>query len=206
MATRVRSLVANHRAFPMRILLAIPFICLLLNCNAVASDAEGSFDQTLGLQGIKFYVTCPNNSSINTVKIVPTGLTIDNATIDQEIDGTVVGAEVADLNADGFPEIYVYVTSAGSGSYGSLVAYASNQNKSLSEIYLPVVSDDQKLAKGYMGHDAFAVGEGALLHRFPIYRDGDSNANPTGGIRELQYKLVQGEAGWILEVKHDIEY
>jgi hypothetical protein len=190
----------------MRIFLAVPFIYLLLSCNAVASDAEGSFNQTLELQGIKFYVMCPNNSSINTVKIVPTGLRINNAAIDQEIDGTVVGAEVADLNADGSPEIYVYVTSAGSGSYGSLVAYAANQNKLLSEIYLPVVSDNEKLAKGYMGHDAYAVGEGVFLHRFPIYSDGDTNANPTGGIRQVQYKLVQGEAGWILKVDREIEY
>jgi hypothetical protein len=85
----------NHGAFP--------FIYLLFSCNAVAADAEGSFNQTLELQGVKFYVTCPNNSSVNTVKIVPTGLTIDNATIDQDIDGTIVGAEVADLNADGSP-------------------------------------------------------------------------------------------------------
>jgi hypothetical protein len=28
--------------------------------------------------------------------------------------------------------VYVYVTSAGSGSYGSLIAYASNRNRSLS--------------------------------------------------------------------------
>jgi hypothetical protein len=57
-----------------------------------------------------------------------------------------------------------------------------------------------------MGHDAYAVGEGVLLHRFPIYRDGDTNANPTGGIRQVQYKLVQGEAGWILKVDREIEY
>ena len=49
--------------------------------------------------------------------------------------GSVSGAEVADPNADGSPK--VYVTSAGSGSYGSLVAYAANHRKSLSEIVLP---------------------------------------------------------------------
>ena len=189
----------------MRILLATFFICLLLCSNAVASEAEGTFNKTLELQGIQFSVTCPNNSSINTLKIVPTGLKINNAVIDQEIDGTVVGAEMADLNADGSPEIYVYVTSAGSGSYGSLVAYTANQNKSLSEIYLPIISDDESLAKGYMGHDTYAIGEGVLLHRFPVYRDGDTNANPTGGIRQIQYKLVQGEAGWILKVDPEVE-
>jgi hypothetical protein len=56
-----------------------------------------------------------------------------------------------------------------------------------------------------MGHDAFSVGEGAFLRRFPIYRDGDTNTNPTGGMRQLQYKLVQGEAGWILRIDREIE-
>ena len=138
--------------------------------------------------------------------IVPAGLTIDNSTIATDVDGTVVGAEIADINADGSPEIYIYATSAGSGSYGSLIAYAANQNKSLSEIYLPAVNDNDKQAKGYMGHDEFAVGEGALLHRFPIYREGDNNANPTGGMRQIQYKLIQGEAGWVLNVDRTVEY
>ena len=53
------------------------------------------------------------------------------------ISTPVAGAEVADINWDGSPEIYVYVTSASSGSYGSLVAYLANRRKSLSEIHLP---------------------------------------------------------------------
>jgi len=162
--------------------------------------------RTVELNGISFRVTCPNNSFINVLHVVPSGLAIDNTIIRQEIDGTVNGIEMADLNADGYPELYVYVTSAGSGSYGSLIAYGSNRNKSLSAIYLPSVSENQQLAKGYIGHDEFAVGEGALLHRFPIYREGDSNANPTGGMRQIQYKLTQGEAGWVLSVDRTIEY
>jgi hypothetical protein len=183
-----------------------PFVFLLLSSCITTSEAGESFNQRFKLQGISFHVTCPNNSSINTVRIVPAGLTIDNSTIVKDVDGTVVGAEIADINADGSPEIYIYATSAGSGSYGSLIAYAANQNKSLSEIYLPAVNDNEKQAKGYMGHDAFAVGEGALLHRFPIYREGDTNANPTGGMRQIQYRLVRGEAGWILKAYHEIEY
>ena len=51
------------------------------------------------------------------------------------------GVSMVDINADGSPEIYVYVTSAGSGSYGSLVAYSANRRKSLSEIYLPPIAE-----------------------------------------------------------------
>jgi hypothetical protein len=124
----------------------------------------------------------------------------------REAEGTVVGAEIADLNLDRSPEIYVYVQSAGSGSYGSLVAFSANRKKSLSDISLPPVADDPKLSKGYMGHDEFAVVEGTLVQRFPIYREGDSNAQPSGKTRQLQYKLKPGESGWVLEVEKIIEF
>jgi hypothetical protein len=71
---------------------------------------------------------------------------------------------------------------------------SANQRKSMSEIYLPLVSDDAKAAKGYMGHDEFAVVEGRLLRRFPVYMDRDTNAVPSGGVRQMQYKLKPGEA------------
>jgi hypothetical protein len=174
--------------------------------TAVAATAPVPFEKTLTLQGITFRVTSANDSSINRLEIVPRGLEIRNATVTREINGVVTGAEVADLNVDGSPEIYVYVASAGSGSYGSLVAYAANNRKSLSEIYLPPVADDRKLATGYMGHDEFAVVENTFVQRFPLYAAGDTNAKPTGKMRQLQYKLRQGEAGWVLRLDRVVEY
>ena len=168
--------------------------------------APSRFQRTLALQGVTFTVTCDNDSSINQLSIVPAGLEIDNAAITQDVDGTVVGAEVADLDANGSPELYVYVRSAGSGSYGSLVAYAANNRKSLSGISLPPVADNGTIAKGYMGHDEFAVVEHRLVQRFPVYLDGDTNAKPTGGTRQIQYRLVPGEAGWLLAVDRVVEY
>ena len=103
---------------------------------------------------------------------------------------------MADLNANGQPEIYVYVQGAGSCSYGQLVAYAVINSDKLSPILLQELSGAP--AKGYQGHDAFAVVEGCLVRRFPIYRPGDSNAKATGGLRQICYKLRNGEASWIL--------
>ena len=165
-----------------------------------------SFDTLLEMQGIQFRVTSTNEGSVNTLNIVPKGLHIDNSPLVLTIDGTVTGAEVADLNVDGSPEIYIYVTSAGSGSYGSLVAYSANRRKSLSEIYLPPLAEDKVAAKGYMGHDEFAVVETVLVRRFPVYRAADTNAQPTGGMRQLQYKLFPGEAGWGLRVDRIVDY
>ena len=96
-------------------------------------------------------------------------------------------------------------SSAGSGSYGSLVAYSANNRKSLSQIYLPPVAENEKASKGYLGHDAFAVAGSTLVRRFPVYRPDDTNATPTGGTRQLRYKLVAGEAGWILKLDKIVE-
>lgn len=165
----------------------------------------GPFDKTMMVQGVKFRVVCANDSSVNRLEIIPTGLKIDNRPISREIDGTVTGAEVADLNGDGSPEVYVFVTSAGSGSYGSLVAYSANRRKSLSEIALPPITDHPTAAKGYMGHDEFAVVRNTLTRRFPIYKAGDTNAVATGGTRQLQYKLVAGEATWLLRIDRVVD-
>lgn len=175
-------------------------LCLmLLGTVGPAESIGGPFDMNLDLQGVSFRVSCQNDRSLNMLHIVPSGLSIDNSPIAREIDGFVHGAEVADLNADGSPEIYIYVTSAGSGSYGMVVAYSANRKKSLSEIYFPSLTEDEIVSMGYMGHDEFTVGEGALLHRFPIYQPGDTNANSTGGMRQVQYRLTHGEAGWVLK-------
>ncbi len=77
--------------------------------TAPAPAVSARFQQTLTLQGVTFTVTCDNDSSINQLSIVPAGLEIDNTAITQDVDGQVVGAEVADLDANGSPELYVYV-------------------------------------------------------------------------------------------------
>lgn len=175
------------------------------SAQPTATGSTG-FDRTLELQGISFHVTSANDSSLNQLRIEPKGLEISNDPISKEVDGSVTNAEVADLNADGSPELYVYVSSAGSGSYGSLVAYSANKRKSLSEINLPPVADNPAANKGYMGHDEFAVVENRLVQRFPIYKDTDTNAQPTGKTRQIQYKLQPGEASWQLVPDKIVEY
>ena len=98
-------------------------LCALL----VGTTTAAPFDQFLELQGVGFRVQCDNAGSINRVTITATGPENDEAVIEREADGIVTGAEVADLDADGSPEVYVYTHSAGSGSYGGLIAYAADE-------------------------------------------------------------------------------
>lgn len=74
--------------------------------------------------------------------------------------------------------------------YGKLIGYSVNDGKSVSQVHLPEISGNKEVDIGYMGHDEMAIVENSFCQRFPIYKDGDSNTNPTGGMRQIQYKLA----------------
>ena len=69
-----------------------------------------------------------------------------------------------------------------------------------------LITDYPKLTKGYRGHDEFMMVENSVAQRFPIYKDTDSDDKPTGGWRQLQYKLTQGEASWVLKLDKVFEF
>jgi hypothetical protein len=166
---------------------------------------SGPLKTTLALQGIRFTLASANQGSQNTLVVTPAGLRIDNSPQRQTIDGTISSADVADLDGDGSPELYVGITSAGSGSAGSLLGWAVNKRKSLSGVFLPPLDAASPEALGYQGHDSFQVEGRHLVQRFPVYKPGDANASPSGGVRALYHRLVPGEAGWLLQLDKSID-
>jgi len=164
------------------------------------------FYKTLTLQNISFDIKTRGEGSIRQLSIQPKGLETDNQKIVLDIDGQVVHAEIADLNSDGFPEILIYTKSAGSGSYGDVIGYSVNNGRSISQIYFPEISENKEANIGYMGHDEFTVAETRLIRRFPIYKNGDSNSKSTGGTRQIQYKLIDGEASRLFVIDKINEY
>jgi hypothetical protein len=177
----------------------VPFAALALLLAAHCPGrvlAAGAFNRSLSLQGYTFQVKATGEGSQQQLTITTRGGKRSIKPITQTVDGQVVGAEVADLNSNSLPEIYVYVQSAGSGSYGQLVAYSVINSDQLSPIELQELTG--VAAKGYQGHDEFSIVEGCLVRRFPIYKSSDSNAKASGGLRQICYKLKNGEASWIL--------
>jgi len=171
------------------------------DCGTEALLEEGAC--VLSLFDVEVVVSSSGAGSINTLSI----RLVDAATsASDEVDGSVYRAEIADLNADGRPEVFAYVSSAGSGSYGSLVAYMIDDGLQLLPISLPDLGDDTKVSAGYMGHDEFAVVETSLVRRFPLYHSGDVNAEPTGGTRNVTYKLKESANGWALVVTQVNDY
>lgn len=100
----------------------------------------------------------------------------------------------ADLDGNGFDELYVITTAAGSGSYGNVHGFASNKDKSLSMVYLPELAD-KDLEKGgqfegYQGHDLFEIKGKQLVRTFPVDKK----------TRKIIYELKQSETGYTLKL------
>lgn len=112
----------------------------------------------------------------------------------------IKSVRVADLDDNGFDELYIITASSGSGGYGNVIAFASNRDKSLSRIHFPEIQEEDERFADYMGHDMFSIDKNALVRSFPIYLSSDTNHNPTGGTRRLTYGLFAGEAAWQLRI------
>jgi len=143
------------------------------------------------------------SASLSKISITPKGFENSKDVIQMEESDPFDYAIVADVNKDDFDELYIITRGAGSGSYANIYGFASNKDKSVTPIYVPGLSDDDFVAlfPGYMGHDKFYTEGNKLLRKYPVYKKGDSNNNPTGGEKVLEYKLKMGEASWILEIK-----
>jgi hypothetical protein len=144
--------------------------------------------------------THPNGRSLSTIEIRTRGFEHNYAET-YEDRSPVSDVFVADLDGNGFDEIYIITTSAGSGSYRTVLGFASNKDKSLSMVHFPEIRKGDENFEGYMGHDTFKIGDQKLVRIFPIYNKGDTNENPTGGRRKLVYGLVPGEAMWQLRIE-----
>lgn len=169
-----------------------------LACDSTQLTTTGQCSLASG--PVSFQLLATDAGSLNTLTLATRGLEHDAGPYSIELDGSAYRAQLADLDGNGWPEVYVYVSSAGSGSYGSLVAYAVNNGKSATPIYLPPLDAGAREHAGYQGHDVFHVTESRLIRRYPIYRDSDTNAKASGGTRQVEYRLTAGEAGWVLAV------
>lgn len=148
-------------------------------------------------------------ASICGVKIETKGFSASNETYSLGTIDKVEEVKLADLDNNGFEEIYILTRSAGSGSYSGIYGLASNKDKSATPIYVNPISKKQKkkggLFEGFMGHNQFVFDADNLLNVFPVYLERDTNSQATGGERKIQYQLIAGEAGWILKADRIIE-
>jgi hypothetical protein len=164
-----------------------------------SSDASKEYKTKTG-KTIIISVTHPVGQSLSTIEITTKDFEHNYPERYEDRD-SISDVFLADLDGNGFDEIYIITTSVGSGSYGTVLGFASNKDKSLSMINFPEIQEGDENFEGYMGHDTFKIENQKLVRIFPLYNKGDTNQNPTGGTRKLVYGLYQGEAMWQLKVE-----
>ena len=164
-----------------------------------SSDTSNEYKTKTG-KTIIISITHPVGQSLNTIEISTKDFEHNFSEVYEDRD-PISDVFVADLDGNGFDEIYIIMISAGSGSYGKVLGFASNKDKSLSMINFPEIQEGDENFEGYMGHDTFKIENQKLVRIFPIYNNGDTNQNPTGGTRKLVYGLYPGEAMWQLKVE-----
>jgi hypothetical protein len=185
------------------LVIAMPILMVgLTSCSANNSDSSVASTEHKTKTGKTIIIseTHPTGQSLSTIEISTKDFEHNFSEIYRDRD-PISDAFVADLDGNGFDEIYIVTTSAGSGSYGTIMGFASNKDKSLSMINFPEIQESDKNFEGYMGHDTFKIEDQKLVRTFPIYNKDDTNQHPTGGTRKLVYGLYPGEAMWQLMVE-----
>lgn len=180
-------------------LLVLMFV--LVSCKEKAINHGNKFITKTGKE-ILVDETHPKGASLATIEIRANEFANGNHFVLKDVD-PIAKIALGDLDNNGFDELYIFTKSVGSGSYGNVIGYVSNKDKSLSPIYFPKIHEnDMKVSglfAGYMGHDTFTLQKDKLMCQFPIYKEGDSNAKPTGGTKTIYYILKKGEASWQLK-------
>ncbi|MVM40996.1 hypothetical protein GO730_30365 [Spirosoma sp. HMF3257] len=153
------------------------------------------YSKTLQFNIYNFSVTAADSGRVREVIVKATRGELLLTIFRVRVDGAIVGAEVADLDNNRFPELYVYSTSDGSGSFGQVHAWQFLPERK-ADITLP--NWRATPIEGYMGHDSLWVERDILCRKYPIYRSGDSNAEPTGGYQMVRYHLKPAGTGFTL--------
>ncbi|MGB5322370.1 hypothetical protein [Lutimonas sp.] len=151
-------------------------------------------------------ITHKKSNSLNDLKIIALDFANTKDTFSISDSDPLQYAWIKDLDKNGYDEIYLITLSSGSGSYATIYGYASNQDLSMTPIYVPEISENDLLPEGtfygYMGHDSLYVENNRIYRKYPIYNEGDANCCPSGGTKILGYELQQGEASWVLNIEN----
>lgn len=146
--------------------------------------------------------TNPDGESLSTITITTEGFA-SNTPITFERN-KLTDFFLADLNKDNFDELIIITTSAGSGSNSDLDVFTTAKDAGLTKITVPQIQEEDSVKggnfEGYMGHDSFSVTNGILSREYPIYLATDTNDNPTGGKRKLNYSLTEKNAMYTLSL------
>lgn len=172
-------------------------ILLIVTLPATAIHAQTDFpkmDTTVLFGKTGYRVECKNKSyTENMLEVRPVGFKSEAREVSFMMHGRTAKAEIDDLNGDGYPDLVLFVCTDSNANFGTIYAFISKANKSITGCVLPDPMMDGKINEGYKGHNQFSVMQGYLLEKFPVYKPADDKDKPSGGLRSILYQLVPDE-------------
>lgn len=139
-----------------------------------------------------------NDPAYINVSVETRGFTNDQAPLDLgEID-PVIQVRLADLDKDGFEELYLVTQATGEETYGTIYGFYSDSDRDVLLISYegasPYTMKEGGPYEGYHGADAFFFNDNSLVNSFPVTLP---EATASQG-KEVYYKLVKEEGAIIL--------
>lgn len=139
-----------------------------------------------------------NDPAYVSVAVESQGFTHDQAPVDLgEID-PVIQVRLADLDKDGFEELYIITQSAGPETFGTIYGFYSDGDKDILLISYegasPYTMKEGGPFEGYQGGDTFLLNANTLVDTFKALLPESSLAVT----KKVHYKLVREEGAIIL--------
>ncbi len=152
--------------------------------------------------------TNPSGQSLSTITLIPLGFENNTEIVLEK--NKLSTFFLVDINRDSFEEFAIITTSQGSGSYGELTLFTTANNKQLTPVLIPSMSEEDTkkgaLFEGYLGHDTFSIIDGKLIREFPIYNASDTNSLPTGPSKKILYSLSVATSGvWSVNLEAELQ-
>ena len=169
-------------------------ILVLMAYSANSQTVVTKYDSTLKIGKAGYRISCFNKTvDRNILNIRPVGFKQEAREVSFELKGRVTGAEIDDLNLDGFPDVLIYFLDP--TLKPSILSISSKNNESFMPINFPDITNDMVLSKGYRGGDEYKLVEGILFRKFPVYETDTAIKTPANKIRQIMYRVVEGDQG-----------
>ncbi|MFM1972266.1 MAG: hypothetical protein RL185_948 [Bacteroidota bacterium] len=187
----------------MRTILSFLFMVLV---GPIFGQVWSKYDSTMKIGKAGYRIACLNRSpDRNVLNIRPVGFKSESREASIEIRARVYGAEIDDLNNDGFPDIVIYIEDAAGKK--SIFPICSQDNERIAPILFPDILNDMEMSKGYRGKDEYKLVEGVLFRKFPVYPTDTAIKVPTNKMRQLMYRVVPGERdSWKFKMFKQFEF
>jgi hypothetical protein len=148
----------------------------------------------------------PESEYLYDVRIVGNGFLEKTDTILFDEIEKVDTVVIADLDNDGFEELYIFTRGFEPGDYDHVFGVMSAEDKSYDEIIFPSIKPEDitmgSMFEGYNGKDVYKIKDNVLERTFPVHKQGDTYENPELGYRTIYYTIEKTSYGNFYKIRN----